>query len=137
MLEARRLAAGADELLAAERRLAAAGVDADASQEEAACAAEEAREVARPPRPAARRHADARRLEPVTAVLAREAPEDILGFVCEEVGAGLRIASVSERGLLGRFNRAVEPRQRIGEGAVLQSVNGVCGDAEELRAATR
>ncbi|CAK0854156.1 unnamed protein product, partial [Prorocentrum cordatum] len=61
----------------------------------------------------------------VEVLLERKAAGDILGFTTEEAGDGrLRIASVSGRGLLGRYNRGAPPGGRVPEGSFILSVNG-------------
>lgn len=61
---------------------------------------------------------------------------DILGFSCKvdpSDPTSLQVASISEHGLLGRYNQDVQTEKRISEGSKIVAVNGVQGDAVRLQ----
>jgi len=73
---------------------------------------------------------------PIQVVLKRELPGDILGFTCEadsKYPTCLRITSLSEHGLLGRYNMSAPPDLCVSEGSLILRANGVGGNVAELR----
>ncbi|CAK9054588.1 unnamed protein product [Durusdinium trenchii] len=61
-----------------------------------------------------------------------EKGDDLLGISVEAHDSGLRVASISERGLVGQRNRA-EVAERLAEGSVILEINGVKDDADAMR----
>eukprot|EP00439_Symbiodinium_sp_Y106_P071480 s981_g12.t2 len=77
-------------------------------------------------------------LEPrrIEVCLRKVDPEDLLGFSVEAdaIRPGcLQIVSISEKGLLGRRNAAVDAAERAAEGSWVVEVNGVVENLEAMR----